>query len=193
MNGSGPAKREGNDRVDMPTLEELFRAANRGDRRAYASFLAAVTPLLRGIARSRGSGLGADICEDIVQETLLAIHQKRHTWREDMAVRPWLYAIVRYKVIDAFRARGRRVHVRIDELADVIPAEEGADPTLLGDVERVISRLDNRAERIVRSIGLEGASVQEVAQEHEMTETAVRVALHRALKRLASLRQSMIE
>lgn len=94
------------DPANAPQLEDLLRAANRGDRRAYASFLKSITPLVRGVARSRSSGLGMDICEDIVQETLLAIHQKRHTWREDMPVRPWLYAIVRYKVIDAFRARG---------------------------------------------------------------------------------------
>ena len=70
----------------------------------------------------------ADVIEDIVQETLLAIHQKRHTWREDMAVRPWLYAIVRYKVVDAFRARGRRVQVPIEDFAEVLPAAAGPRP-----------------------------------------------------------------
>ena len=69
-------------------LDDLLRAANRGDARAYAAFLGAVTPIVRGIARSRAAGLGADAVEDIVQETLLAIHQKRQTWREDRPVRP---------------------------------------------------------------------------------------------------------
>lgn len=181
------------DPANVPSLEELLRAANRGDRRAYAAFLKSIAPLVRGVARSRSSGLGMDICEDIVQETLLAIHQKRHTWREDLPVRPWLYAIVRYKVIDAFRARGRRVHLPIDDFAEALPAEPGEDPTQRGDVERVISRLDARSSRIVRAIGLEGATIAEVAAEHDMTETAVRVALHRGLKRLAKLRESMIE
>jgi RNA polymerase sigma factor (sigma-70 family) len=181
------------DRPNAPELEDLLRAANRGDLRAYAAFLRAITPVVRGVARARGSGLGMDICEDIVQETLLAIHQKRHTWREDLSIRPWLYAIVRYKVIDAFRARGRRVHLRIEDVAEAIPAEPGADPTLRGDVERVIARLDARSARIVRAIGIDGASISDVAAEHEMTETAVRVALHRGLKRLAALRGSMIE
>ena len=71
--------------ADAPPLEDLLRAANRGDQRAYGDFLREVTPLVRGIARARGGGLGADQIEDIVQETLLAIHQKRQTWREDMA------------------------------------------------------------------------------------------------------------
>lgn len=179
--------------ADDLSLDDLLRAANHGDQRAYGDFLRAITPMVRGIARSRGAGLGPDAIEDIVQETLLAIHQKRHTWREDMAVRPWLYAIVRYKVVDAFRARGRRVQVPIEDFADVLPAEPELDPTERSDAERVIGRLDPRAARIVRAIGLEGASVAETSAALDMTETAVRVALHRGLKRLAQLRETMIE
>ena len=179
--------------ADAPLLDDLLRAANRGDQRAYAEFLRAVTPIVRGIARTRGGGLGADVIEDIVQETLLAIHQKRHTWREDMAVRPWLYAIVRYKVVDAFRARGRRLQVPIEDFAEVLPAEPEPDPTERSDAERVIARLDPRSARIVRAIGLDGASIAETAGALDMTETAVRVALHRGLKRLAALRAGIIE
>ena len=179
--------------ADAPPLDDLLRAANRGDQRAYGTFLRSVTPLVRGIARARGAGLGQDVCEDIVQETLLAIHQKRHTWREDMAVRPWLYAIVRYKVIDAFRARGRRVQVPIEEFSEVLAAAPEPDPTERSDAERVIGRLDPRSARIVRAIGLDGASIAETSAELGMTEGAVRVALHRGLKRLASLRERLIE
>jgi RNA polymerase sigma factor (sigma-70 family) len=176
-----------------PPLDDLLRASNRGDQRAYAAFLAAVTPIVRGIARARGAGLGPEACEDIVQETLLAIHQKRQTWREDAPVRPWLYAIVRFKVVDAFRARGRRVHLAIDDFAEVLPADAGPDPTERSDAERVIGRLDPRSARIVRAIGLEGASVADVSAALDMTETAVRVALHRGLRKLAGLRGEMIE
>lgn len=179
--------------ADAKPLDDLLRAANRGDQRAYGEFLREVTPLVRGIARARGGGLGADQIEDIVQETLLAIHQKRHTWREDMPVRPWLYAIVRYKVIDAFRARGRRVQLPIEDFAEVLPAPAEADPTERSDALRVIDRLDPRSARIVRAIGIDGASVAETSAALGMTDTAVRVALHRGLKRLAALRQRMVE
>lgn len=174
-------------------LDDLLRAANRGDGQAYAAFLRAVAPIVRGVARARGAGLGADVWEDIVQETLLAIHLKRHTWRPDAPVRPWLYAIVRYKVVDAFRARGRRIHIPVDELAEVLPAPPGEDPTRGGDVDRMIGHLDPRSARIVRAIGVEGAEVAEVAATHNMTETAVRVALHRGLKKLSELREQLIE
>jgi len=179
--------------VGDTSLDDLLRAANRGDERSYADFLRAITPLVRGIARSRGGGLGHDICEDIVQETLLAIHQKRHTWREDAPVRPWLYAIVRFKVVDAFRARGRRVHVQIDDFEETLAADPDVDPTERSDAERVIGHLDDRSARIVRAIGLEGSTVPEVSEAMDMTETAVRVALHRGLKKLAGLRGRMIE
>lgn len=176
-----------------PALDDLLRSANAGDQRAYASFLSGVAPIVRGIARSRGGGLGSDAVEDIVQETLLAVHQKRHTWRDDAPVRPWLYAIVRYKVVDAFRARGRRVHVQIDDFAETLAAEADVDPTERSDAERVIARLDPRSARIVRAIGLEGMSIAELSAALEMTETAVRVALHRGLKKLAAMREGMIE
>lgn len=175
------------------SLDGLLRAANRGDAQAYAAFLRAVAPIVRGVARARGTGLGPEVWEDIVQETLLAIHLKRHTWREDAPVRPWLYAIVRYKVVDAFRARGRRVHVRIDDLAEVLPAPPGEDPTRASDVERMIGHLDARSARIVRAIGIDGVGVAEVAAAQNMTETAVRVALHRGLRKLSELRERLIE
>lgn len=177
---------------EMP-LDDLLRAANRGDEGAYAAFLRAVAPIVRGIARARAAGLGADAVEDIVQETLFAIHQKRHTWREDAPVRPWLYAIVRYKVVDALRARGRRVHVPIEDLAEVLPAEAGPDPTERDDAERVIAELEPRAQRIVRAIGLDGQTIAETAAELGMTEGALRVALHRALRKLAVLRGRLVE
>ena len=177
---------------DVP-LEALLRAANQGDARAYAAFLGAITPIVRGVARGRGAGLGQDVIEDIVQETLLAIHQKRHTWREDMPVRPWLYAIVRYKVVDAFRARGHRVHLPIEDFAEILPAEAGEDPLERRDAERLIDALDPRSARIVRAIGFEGASIAQTSAALDMTEGAVRVALHRALKRLALLSRSMVQ
>ncbi len=178
---------------DVDRLDGLLRAANGGDRRAYDEFLRSVAPIIRGIARARASGLGDDRVEDIVQETLLALHQKRHTWREDAPVRPWLYGIVRFKVVDAFRARGRRVHVQIEDFAEVLACEPGPDPTDRSDAERVIARLDPRSARIVRAVGMEGASISELAASLEMTEVAVRVALHRGLKQLARLREGMIE
>lgn len=177
----------------MDAWEQLLVAANTGDSRAYAQFLQAVAPVIRGLVRAKGAGLGEAACEDVVQEVLLAIHLKRHTWDRSAPVRPWLYAIARYKVVDAFRARGRRVDVPIEDFADHLAAEAGPDPTEAADVAKMIGMLDGRSAEIVRKIGLEGASVAETGQALTMSEGAVRVALHRALKTLALLRERHVK
>lgn len=167
----------------------LLLAANAGDSLAYARFLQAITPVLRGIIRARSGNLGQATCEDILQEVLLAVHLKRHTWLPTAPVRPWLYAIARYKVVDAFRARGSRIDLPIDEFVEQLVAAPENDPTEAADMARMISLLDNRSANIVRKIGLEGASIAETSKSLTMTEGAVRVALHRAFRQLAVLRE----
>lgn len=172
---------------------QLLAAANGGDARAYAGFLQAVTPVLRGIVRARSNGLDEAACEDVLQEVLLAVHLKRFTWDPDAPVRPWLFAITRYKVVDAFRARGRRIEVPIDDYADVLPAEGAPDPGEAADMARMIGMLDARSAEIVRRIGMEGLSAAEVGAMLGMSEGAVRVALHRAFKTLAVLRERHVK
>jgi RNA polymerase sigma-70 factor (ECF subfamily) len=172
---------------------QLLAAANAGDARAYARFLQSVTPVLRGIVRAKGGSLGEAGCEDVLQEVLLAVHLKRHTWDPGAPVRPWLYAITRYKVVDAFRARGRKIDLPIEDFAEVLAAEAGPDPTEAADMAKMIGMLDGRSAEIVRKIGLEGVSVAETGQALTMSEGAVRVALHRALKTLAILRERHVK
>lgn len=171
----------------------LLTAALSGDNRAYANFLRMVTPVLRGVIRSRGAALGEAGCEDVLQEVLLALHLKRHTWQVGTPVRPWLYAITRYKVVDAFRARGRRIDLPIEDFVEVLPAEPGVDPLQAADMEKMIAMLDPRAARLVRHVGVEGDSMAEAGAKLDMTEGAVRVALHRAFKQLAILRKRHLE
>jgi RNA polymerase sigma factor (sigma-70 family) len=178
---------------DLDTLEELMRAANRGDPAAYHRLLTAITPLLRRVVQARGAALGCAGCEDVLQDVLLAIHSKRHTWREDAPLRPWLYAIARHKVVDAFRARGRRVELSIDDFTEALAAQTGPDPSDGRDMEKVLGKLDPRAAEIVRAFGLKGETTAETAARLDMSEGAVRTALHRALKSIARLRERMIE
>lgn len=179
---------------DGDDWDALMRAALAGDGAAYADFLRRVTPVLRGVVRARGrAALGAETCEDVLQEVLLAIHLKRHTWRSEDPIRPWLYAIARHKVVDAFRARGARVEVPVEDFAEVLPAPEGPDPTERRDIERMLGLLDDRSARILRGIGLDGDSIPDVAARLGLTDGAVRVALHRGLKRLTALRKGHME
>lgn len=170
--------------------DALMRAALAGDAAAYSRFLRAVSPVLRGVVRARGrASLGEAGCEDIVQEVLLAIHLKRHTWRPEDPIRPWLYAIARHKVADAFRARGSRITLPVEDFAEMLAAPPDTDPTVASDMDRMIGMLDTRSADIVRGIGMNGDSIAETGTRLGMTEVAVRVALHRALKKLAALRE----
>jgi DNA-directed RNA polymerase specialized sigma24 family protein len=151
---------------------QLLMAANAGDARAYARFLQTISPVLRGVVRAKAAGLGEAACEDVLQEVLLAIHLKRHTWDAAAPVRPWLYAITRYKVVDAFRNRGRKVDLPIEDFAEVLAAEAGPDPTEAADMAKMIGMLDGRSADIVRKIGLEGASVAETGVTSEAARSA---------------------
>lgn len=170
-----------------------MRAANRGDSAAYRRLLMEITPVLRHVVRARGASLGHETCEDVLQDALLAIHRKRHTWVETAPLRPWLYAIVRHKVVDAFRQRGRHVSLSLDDFAEGLPAAIGPDPMEGHDMDKVLGQLDPRAAEIVRAFGLQGETVAEIGARLGMSDGAVRVALHRALKTVAQLRERMIE
>ncbi len=164
----------------------LLRAALDGDGQAYARFLRAVTPVLRGIVQARARGLAGDQDEDILQEVLMAIHAKRHTWDRTQPVLPWLYAVTRHKVIDAFRRRSRILDLPVEDFAEVL-VDEAPDPTAPRDLARLIACLDPRSAEILRAMGLRAEPAAEVAARLDMTEGAVRVALHRAMGRLARL------
>jgi RNA polymerase sigma-70 factor, ECF subfamily len=168
-------------------LAVLLRQANAGDAAAYRSFLERLSPLIRGMAR-RGMGRigtpSADL-EDAVQETLLAVHLKRHTWREDQPIGPWLAAITRYKLIDLARRHGRRKEIELDETFEPA-APEPEEPALAEhEIGRLLASVSETQRVIVSSISMKGASIREVAMTMKMTEGAVRVALHRGLKALA--------
>jgi RNA polymerase sigma-70 factor, ECF subfamily len=163
----------------------LMRAGLSGDESAYRQLLERLAPVLRGLARRRLGG-SADV-EDVVQETLLAIHLKRHTWKTDQPFKPWLNAIARHKLIDVLRRRGRRGEVPIEGLEDVLPDTPQAAETSQGELTRLVSRLDGRQLDVVRGISLDGDSISDTAARLGISEGAVRVTLHRGLRKLASL------
>ncbi|MDX8533802.1 sigma-70 family RNA polymerase sigma factor [Mesorhizobium sp. VK25A] len=168
---------------DEAELSRLLRAAIAGDERAYADFLHRIAALVRGFVRRKIVQGGVDP-EDVVQETLLAIHVKRHTWRPDAPVLPWVYAIARFKLIDAFRRRGRRIEVEIDEIAETF-AEPETETVSERDINRALDGLPPAQRSVVSSISVDGHSIGETASKLGISETAVRVSLHRGLAAIA--------
>jgi RNA polymerase sigma-70 factor (ECF subfamily) len=165
----------------------MMRAAMAGDQVVYRRLLDEIGRAVRTMARgafSRARVGDADV-EDVVQETLLAIHLKRQTWDGSQKLAPWVNAIARHKIIDAMRRRGARRLEPIEDFEAVLAAPEAEDPHTRSDVVRLLEQLNPRARDIVKSISLDGQSIAQTATRLGMTEVAVRVALHRALKMLA--------
>jgi RNA polymerase sigma-70 factor, ECF subfamily len=166
-----------------------MQQAMAGDESAYRLLLESLASQLRSTVRQRfarfGSGDG-DV-EDVVQETLLAIHLKRHTWRVAEPIGPWVHAICRNKLVDTLRRRGRRQELPFDEELDAmesVPADE-PDIGTSRDVAVLMDGLNDRQRDIVRMVSIEGHSARSAAGKLGMSEGAVRVALHRSLRLLA--------
>jgi RNA polymerase sigma-70 factor (ECF subfamily) len=176
------------DRPGDEKWAQMMRAAIGGDEGVYRRLLEEIGRSVRAMARgafSRARVGDADV-EDVVQETLLAIHLKRQTWDGGLKLAPWVAAIARHKIIDAMRRRGARRIEPIENFESVLAAPEAEDPHARSDAERLVQQLAPHQRDIVRSISLEGESISATATRLSMTEGAVRVALHRALKSLAT-------
>lgn len=169
-------------------LAVLMRAANRGDEDAYRQLLQALATRIHGVARRELARMGrtGDEAEDIVQETLLAIHLKRHTWDERKPLDPWVRAIARHKLIDHLRRKGFRDHAIIDDYADRLVDPVAAEATRQVECRDLLSCLTDRQREIIQGISVEGRNARELGQRLGLSEGAVRVALHRALKALAA-------
>ena len=167
-------------------LASLMRAALDGDETAYAAFLRDAAALMHRATARRLRESGGVSPEDVVQETLLAVHLKRDTWRTNEPILPWLFTIARYKAIDAYRRRGVRIELPVDELAEVLAAPDSTpDIEDAQHIEKAVGSLSGGQQKVVRSIAIEGRSIKETAVALEMKETAVRVAFHRGLSAIA--------
>jgi RNA polymerase sigma-70 factor, ECF subfamily len=169
---------------------EAMRAERRGEAVAYERMLKEVaTALRRSLApRLVRVGLGAHEAEDLVQEVLIGLHGKRHTWDPARPFLPWLHAIARYKFIDFMRHRRRdkrrRVDLPLEDWLEIVePAADEANRSTW-EVDRHLAVLPVRQRKVVRAIAVEGASVRDVARGLATSEGAVRVTLHRAIRRL---------
>ncbi|KTQ86455.1 hypothetical protein NS226_17905 [Aureimonas ureilytica] len=167
-------------------LDALLRAALQGDDRAYGAFLREAASALRAFASRRAPAAPGYDPEDLVQEILMAVHAKRHTWREGDPVAPWLFAIARYKAVDAYRKHGRKLEVDIDEFAEILASPTAEAVPTPRDVSRAVESLDGRQRAVVSSISVDGRSIGETAEKLKISEGAVRIAFHRGLAAIAA-------
>jgi RNA polymerase sigma-70 factor (ECF subfamily) len=169
-------------------LHALWLQAQEGDAASYARALKVISGYLRRYLNRRMQSQPSDV-EDLVQETLLAIHQKRHTYQAEQAFTAWMYAIARYKWIDHLRAHGRReaLHDDIDDWSEVLAASsetEVADSRR--DLSHMLTLLPDKQRLAIEHTKLQGLSITETATLTGQSEAAVKVNVHRGLKALAT-------
>jgi RNA polymerase sigma-70 factor, ECF subfamily len=159
----------------------------QGDAAAYHGFLKALSAHLRAYFRKRLFQRPDDV-EDLVQETLLAVHNQRHTYRSDQPLTAWVHAIARYKLVDLLRARATREALTdpLDDELEVFAVSDTDASDARKDLGQLLATLPDRQRLPIVHVKLEGLSVVEAAQLTGMSESAVKIGVHRGLKALAA-------
>jgi len=168
-------------------LRGLFVIGLAGDADAYHVFLKELSGHLRAYLRKRLSGLPDDV-EDIVQEVLLAVHNQRHTYDETLPLTAWVHAIAKFKLVDLFRRRACREMLTdpLDDDLDIFSSADVEAEAARRDIAKLLDELPDRHRLPIVHVKLEGRSVAETAQLTGMSESAVKVGIHRGLKALAA-------
>ncbi len=169
-------------------IKPLWLLALAGDDAAYEQALELIAGRLRGYFSRRLQGLPSEV-EDLVQETLMAIHMKRSTYDASYAVTSWVLAIGNYKLVDFWRryARTDYLHDEIDETnADQLIADEPQTGTR-HDLSVLLQKLPQAQRTAIELTKLEGLTAIEAAQKTGMSLAAIKVNVHRGIKRLSNL------
>ena len=170
----------------MATSEEQLRAMMiaglEGNAEAHAALLSALVPILRAYCRQRVRN-DPDEIEDIVQETLIAVHTRRSTYDRTRSLTAWLFAIARYKLVDHFR---RRRHLRFVEDTSEMPLAESlekADSARI-DLKRLLEQLPRKQAKAIWDTKIEVLSISEAATSAGIGTSDIKVSVHRGLQAL---------
>lgn len=168
-------------------LRDLLLQGLRGEAPAYERFLKEMSAYLRAYFRKR-LFQRPDEVEDLVQETLLAVHNQRHTYRPDQPLTAWVHAIARYKLVDLLRAHSAREALTdpLDDELELFAASDTEAADAKKDLGQLLATLPERQRLPIVHVKLEGLSVVETARLTGMSESAVKIGVHRGLKALAA-------
>lgn len=168
-------------------LRELLLRGLAGDSAAYHAFLRELSSHLRAFLRRRLARLPQEV-EDLLQESLLAIHNQRHTYDHRQPVTAWVYAVARYKLVDLLRrrSRGDLLNDPLEEDSELLAATDDEAAEARRDLAKLLESLPDRQRLPIIHVKLEGLSVAETARLTGMSESAVKIGVHRGLKALAA-------
>jgi RNA polymerase sigma-70 factor (ECF subfamily) len=169
-------------------LRELLLQGLAGDAPAYRAFLEELSGRMRAFFRRRLARLPDEV-EDLVQETLLAVHNQRETYDPGQPLTAWVHAIARYKLVDLFRRRGAHEALNdpMEDDLELLARSDTEAADARRDLARLLERLPDHQRLPIIHMKLEGLSVIEAARVTGMSESAVKVGVHRGLKALAAM------
>ncbi len=176
--------------TDETELKVLMLASLDGDAASHRALLERLSRRLRAYYKGKLTGMGRGVAEaeDLVQEAVLAIHIKRHTYDPAEPLTPWVHAIARYKLIDFLRrSRASRADVPIDEADNVTADDDNAGAESKYDLKRLMQQLPKNMRCSIQAVKLDGQSVAEAARRCGLSESGVKVNIHRGLKALAAM------
>ena len=171
-------------------LKALMLASLNGDAASHRALLDQLSSRLRAYYKGKLArmGRGAAEAEDLVQEAVLAIHFKRHTYDPADPLTPWVHAIARYKLIDFLRRTlALRADVPIEEADMVMAHDDNVSAESTYDVRRLVERLPKKMRCSIEAVKLDGLSIAEAAERCGLSEPGVKVNIHRGLKTLAGM------
>jgi RNA polymerase sigma-70 factor (ECF subfamily) len=164
-------------------LRELMLRGLGGDAATQRLLLEELARVLRSYHRRR---LGADAAEveDLVQETLIAIHTRRATYEPSQPFTAWVYALARYKLIDHLRRRGVRAFVPLEGSEEFLGVDPLEEENATRDVAALLSELPPAQREAIRLTRIEGLTVEEAAEATGQSISSIKVGVHRGLKKL---------
>jgi RNA polymerase sigma-70 factor (ECF subfamily) len=168
-------------------LTSLLAQSLEGDRKAYRTFLYELTGHLRARLRKKLRRKDEDI-EDLMQEILIAVHKGLETFKPEVPLTAWISAIVRYKVADYHRAyfRWDSLHEPLDDDGDLFTDSSTEAADARRDLQQLLATLPRSQQLPIVHMRLWGMSVAETASATGLSESAVKVGVHRGLKALAA-------
>lgn len=157
-------------------------AAQNGHGGAYRRLLGELSEWLEHYFQRR---LPPGDVDDAVQETLLAIHRRRHTYDPQYPLGPWLAAIAKNKWIDQLRSLTRR---RVDELSEEIPVGDHEATVISSSVlASLLEQLRPAQAQAILLVKVQGYSVEDASLQIGLSPSAVKMNIHRGLARLTAI------
>ena len=176
-----------NDREEM--WRQWAAQAQQGDKKAYNLLLRDVVPYIRNFIGPRLAN--PDWVDDITQDVLISVHKSLHTYSPERPFKPWLSAIISFRRTDFLRKHyNARQHKTTDIDDPAFVREHVTDPGFAGelkDVEEALAQFPEKQRRIFILMKVEGYTAQEVAAQLNMSESAVKVSVHRTTNKLKGM------